>query len=105
MPDQAPQHRPSKKKVKQHARDIDARKKWHHLYGARWRAYRKIFLQEHPLCECDQCQGKAVAASIVDHIRAHRGDYQLFWDPTNHQAMSKPCHDRKTRQEVLERQK
>lgn len=32
----------------------------------------------------------------MDHKIPHRGDAALFWDPNNWQAMSKPCHDRKT---------
>lgn len=37
---------------------------------------------------------------VVDHIRPHRGDPDLFWDPANLQAVSKAWHDReKQRQE------
>lgn len=57
------------------------------------------FLAEHPLCMCKDCKAgelRVTASNTVDHIIPHRGDLELFWDETNWQAMSKPCHDRKT---------
>ncbi|MCB4811684.1 HNH endonuclease [Methylovorus menthalis] len=38
-------------------------------------------------------------ATVVDHIKPHRGDMALFWDRNNWQAMAKECHDRKTARE------
>jgi len=68
-------------------------------YNARWRRYRERFLREHPLCvECLRA-GRATPATVVDHIRPHKGDYGLFWDPANHQALCKQCHDTKTARE------
>ena len=61
-------------------------------YNARWQRYRKIFLQEHPICA--NCRN--APASVVDHIKPHKGDYDLFWDEDNHQALCKRCHDIKT---------
>ncbi len=52
-----------------------------------------MFLREHPLCVLCSQIGGGTAATVVDHIQPHRGDYDLFWDPTNHQALCKPCHD------------
>lgn len=39
--------------------------------------------------------GKAPApdSPVVDHIRPHRGDAELFFDPDNLQAVSKAWHD------------
>lgn len=56
---------------------------------------------EHPLCECEECKelNRLLPATVVDHIIPHKGDKILFWDPKNHQAMSKKCHDRKTARE------
>ena len=31
---------------------------------------------------------------VADHIRPHRGDEALFWDPANLQCLRKWCHDR-----------
>ena len=71
-------------------------------YTYRWRKYAAAFLRDHPLCECPDCtagDGRITPAEVVDHRIPHRGDERLFWDPSNHQAMSKPCHDRKTARE------
>ena len=39
-------------------------------------------------------EGKVSPARVVDHIRPHRGDVELFWDRSNWQPLCKPCHDR-----------
>lgn len=62
-------------------------------YGRRWQAYRERFLREHPLCAMHLEQGRTVPASVVDHKVPHKGDHKLFWDPKNHQALCKTCHD------------
>ena len=33
-------------------------------------------------------------SAVVDHIKPHRGDPDLFWDPENLQASSKAYHDK-----------
>ena len=43
---------------------------------------------------CPHCKGKMLMANVVDHIRPHRGDSRLFWNPDNLQSMNKQCHDR-----------
>lgn len=64
------------------------------LYGRRWQKARATFLLHHPLCaECAKL-GRTTAATVVDHIVAHRGDVQLFWDKANWQPLCAPCHDR-----------
>lgn len=68
-------------------------------YGRKWQEARAAFLAAHPLCQCEECDEgrlRLTPATIVDHIVAHKGDRKLFWDRKNWQAMSKPCHDRKT---------
>ena len=76
-------------------------------YDSEWYRYRAQWLRLHPLCGdrlngssaqhsyCAQ-QGITVAASVVDHIRPHKGDQMLFRDPDNHQSLCEPCHNRKT---------
>lgn len=32
-------------------------------------------------------------ATIVDHIKPHKGDEVLFHDPANLQSLCQPCHD------------
>jgi 5-methylcytosine-specific restriction protein A len=70
---------------------------WHKMYGARWRKYRLVFLAANPLCvDPYQDHGKRpVMATVVDHIRAHKGDYGLFWLASNHAALCVPCNSKK----------
>lgn len=57
----------------------------------RWAAFRRMYLREHPLCAL--CGGEA---TIVDHIKDHQGDWELFWSLDNLQSLCKQCHDKKT---------
>ena len=65
-------------------------------YGSRWQKARKRYLRQHPLCVKCYEKGMAVEATVVDHIKPHRGDPVLFWDENNWQSLCKPCHDDKT---------
>lgn len=62
-------------------------------YGYRWQQARERFLHAHPLCCYCERQGWVTAATVVDHIVAHQGDQELFWDQANWQPLCKPCHD------------
>lgn len=67
---------------------------WHRLYKlARWQRLREQQLSRQPICEfC--LEGETVtAADTVDHVRPHKGDEQLFFDPDNLQSLCKHCHD------------
>ena len=70
----------------------------HSLYGSRWRTARAHFLRAHPLCIGERCvsNGLVTPATVVDHIRPHKGDRALFWDRSNWQPLCKTCHDIKT---------
>lgn len=82
------------------SRRRDASKPWRAWYKtARWQKLRQTILER----DGWQCQktgvalvGKYPAANspVVNHIKAHRGDPDLFWDPENLEAMSKEYHDR-----------
>jgi 5-methylcytosine-specific restriction protein A len=65
-------------------------------YNSAWQRARLGFLQQNPLCVTCAATGRVTAASVVDHIKPHKGDMALFWDSTNWQALCKPCHSRKT---------
>ena len=65
-------------------------------YDARWQKASKAFLQAHPLCVRCMEEGRYTKATIVDHIKPHRGDPTLFWDEGNWQPLCKWCHDQKT---------
>ena len=72
---------------------------YHGMYGYAWQKARLIYLREHPFCAI--C-GKPLSGkdAIVDHIVPHQGDWKLFWDQDNWQALCKHCHDsHKARQE------
>jgi 5-methylcytosine-specific restriction protein A len=65
-------------------------------YNYRWQKASASFLIRHPLCaECLR-KGIVTAATVVDHIKPHRGDYELFWDEDNWQSSCKKHHDIKT---------
>lgn len=58
-------------------------------YGSEWQAARADHLARHPCCA--MC---SAPATVVDHIKAHRGDKTLFWDRSNWQSLCAPCHNR-----------
>ena len=60
------------------------------------RLVRPAQLLREPFCrECAK-RGDRIWATVVDHIKPHRGSWPLFIDPANHQSLCKRCHDRKT---------
>lgn len=65
-------------------------------YDRRWRTYREAYLIRHPLCGSCKAAGRVTAATVVDHIRPHRGDLTLFWAAENHQPLCARCHNCKT---------
>jgi len=75
-------------------RDYTAKvKRWYR--SKRWRDLRDRVLKQRQWCECPHHKGtKELRADVVDHIKAHRGNPRLFWNPKNLQAMAKVCHDR-----------
>lgn len=56
-------------------------------YTKAWEKARADFLATNP--RCARCGS---LASVVDHIRPHRGDRRLFWDRTNWQPLCASCH-------------
>lgn len=62
-------------------------------YGVRWRKARLAYLSEHPLCVYCEREGRVQAAEVVDHIKPHKGEMELFWDQDNWQSLCKPHHD------------
>ena len=67
------------------------------LYTKQWARYSQMRLQRYPLCANCEEQGKLTSATVTDHKIPHRGDVNLFWDPTNHQSLCTTCHNAKTR--------
>lgn len=63
-------------------------------YGGRWQRERLAFLAQHPLCLMCKAQHRVTAATVVDHIKPHKGDPVLMWDWENWQPLCKVHHDR-----------
>ena len=61
--------------------------------GARWRKLRAAVLAATPCCRRCRDMGRVTAATVVHHVRAHKGDEALFFDRSNLEAVCKPCHD------------
>ena len=98
MPTRAPSYRPS------HAAAFTAISRRDHDrtrgsasergYGWRWQQYTRGFLADNYACACG-CQ---MPATLVDHIVPINGpEDDLFWDERNHQALTRDCHNRKTK--------
>ena len=67
---------------------------------ARFRRARLAYLREHPLCaKCGR------SATVLDHIRPHRGDPELYWNSENWQGLCLRCHGIKTAGETWGRQR
>lgn len=56
-------------------------------YDGKWKIARDAFLKRNPYCAECQRQGKITKANVVDHIKAHKGNMQLFWDVKNWEAL------------------
>jgi 5-methylcytosine-specific restriction enzyme A len=63
---------------------------------AAWKRLRLAHLKANPLCVKCKANGRVEAATVVHHIRAHRGERTLFLDPTNLESSCKPHHDSAT---------
>lgn len=72
---------------------------WYKL--AIWRNLRRLILDREPMCRMCASEGQARPADTVDHVQPHKGEWALFIDPDNLQALCGPCHSsRKQRQEA-----
>lgn len=61
-------------------------------YGSRWRKARESFLRKNPFCSAHKKNSQLIEATVVDHIKPHRGNNDLFWDKNNWQALCATCH-------------
>jgi 5-methylcytosine-specific restriction enzyme A len=60
--------------------------------GGLWKRVRKVFLANNPFCAICLRAGRHVKAVVVDHIRPHKGNVDLFLDPSNLQGLCQSCH-------------
>lgn len=72
-------------------------------YTYKWQKASKVFLSQNPLCRQCEKEGRIVVASVVDHIKPHKGNMKLFWDRDNWQPLCVNCHNRKTAKEDMGR--
>jgi 5-methylcytosine-specific restriction endonuclease McrA len=73
-------------------------------YGYKWQKARERYLRANPLCVYCEREGVIAAASVVDHIKPHHGDMELFWDESNWQSLCKTHHDSTKQREENEQQ-
>lgn len=58
----------------------------------RWAPFRLSFLRKNPLCVKCRAAGLTVPASVVDHIVKAKERPDLFYEPSNLQALCATCH-------------
>lgn len=67
---------------------------WRNWYsGRRWRRLRAQQLAIEPCCRLCAARNRVTPATVVDHIKPHKGDKSLFYSPENLQSLCKRCHD------------
>jgi 5-methylcytosine-specific restriction protein A len=73
---------------------IENKQPYRHLYlTSRWRnKLSPAIIYRDPVCKI--CNHNP--STVADHKQDHKGNEQLFFDPTNLQGICKPCHDFKT---------
>ena len=77
-------------------------KSWRWMYRTdKWlRELRPEQLLREPFCrECSK-RGIRTRATDVDHIVDHKGDWDVFCDPSNLESLCHSCHSRKTAREL-----
>lgn len=74
---------------------------WRWMYGTEtWGELRTEQLLKEPFCRACAARGLRVRATDVDHIRDHKGDWDVFTDRNNLQSLCHSCHSRKTAKEM-----
>lgn len=66
---------------------------------AAWREIELDVLADQPFCVHCEAAGTVEPAMIIDHIKPHRGDHELFWSRDNLQGLCYSCHGRKSQHE------
>jgi 5-methylcytosine-specific restriction endonuclease McrA len=69
-------------------RKFNGRKYIDEMYDSVWEAYRRRFLAINK--ECYAC---GQPATVVDHLKPHQGDEQLFKKTDNHIPLCVTCHN------------
>lgn len=67
---------------------------WKYLYNSKaWKSLRLSQLRREPLCRMCGESDKVVAATVVDHIKRHKGNHALFHDSENLQSLCVSHHN------------
>lgn len=97
MPDMPPPFRGSRGTPVERRRVYDAERRannpargWYKT--AAWRKRREDQLQREPLCRRCDMQGIVTAATVANHVKPHRGNWDLFINGEL-ESTCKPCHD------------
>ena len=73
------------------------------MYDSQWQRVREaVIARDRHICRiCGRptIDGHATLAPVVDHIKPHKGNAELFLADDNLQTLHKSCHDKKTRME------
>jgi 5-methylcytosine-specific restriction endonuclease McrA len=72
--------------------DPDSWGRWYSL--ERWKRLRRAQLFKQPCCTLCLAEGKVEEATVVHHVRPHKGNPVLFFDATNLESVCAPHHDR-----------
>lgn len=66
-----------------------------------WKRLREVVLQKHPLCGRCRERNRLVPATTVNHRVPHRGDWSLFNDIHNLEAVCASCHSGEIQQQEV----
>lgn len=65
-------------------------------YGSKRQRERRRFSDSNPFCVKRYEEGHLTKATVVDHIKPHRGDQKFFWNRGNWQPLCEHHHNVKT---------
>jgi 5-methylcytosine-specific restriction protein A len=75
---------------------------WSFLYRRKaWRVVREEHLRLEPFCRKCKEQGIHTLGNVVDHIKPHRGDMDLFFEKKNLQTLCGSHHSKDKQLEEL----
>lgn len=80
---------------------VGKRKSQRRWYSRKWEAARQSYLAKHGSCVNIGKSGCLGTATVVDHIRDHKGSFAVFWDRRNWQPMCVHCHSVKTAKAMM----
>ena len=90
---------PDHRRQRERAREVE-RPERDRFYDSRWwRAFRRVFLARHALCEMDCAkEGRLTPATDVDHVKpiSTEEGWALRLDESNCRAGCHACHSRRT---------